>query len=40
MKKLDNAKQKMVGKQFERLLVKEFAYQKNGHFCWTCLCSN
>lgn len=39
MDKLENATKKMVGKQFERLLVKEFAYRKNGHFCWTCVCN-
>ena len=28
----------MVGKRYERLTVKEFAYVKNGHYHWTCLC--
>jgi len=38
MTRLENKIKKMIGKQYERLEVKDFAYQKNGHYHWKCLC--
>lgn len=38
MDRLEKISQKMIGKRYERLLVKEFAYQKQGHYYWKCLC--
>lgn len=28
----------MLGKRYEKLIVDEFAYQKNAHYYWKCLC--
>jgi len=38
MTRLETTTKKMLGKRYERLLVQEFAYLKNGHYNWTCLC--
>lgn len=38
MEKLNKSSKEIIGKQFERLTVKEFAYKKNGHNHWICLC--
>lgn len=38
MSRLDTAKKKIIGKEFHRLIVEEFAYKKNGHNHWKCLC--
>jgi hypothetical protein len=38
MTRLQTISKKMIGKRYERLLIKEFAYQKDGHYYWKCLC--
>lgn len=38
MSRLESTTKKMVGQRFERLVIKEFAYIKNAHYHWKCLC--
>lgn len=38
LKRLEKIKSDMIGKKFNKLLIEEFAYVKQGNSYWKCLC--